>query len=216
MTIRANFANRYLMRYMMFAIVCGGFALYCLYDGLVVYPKKLEQSIEFEKLSDLEPNEARAQWLVIAEQKGWSANEPKSIGVAKYDLVMQFVFLGISLAAGIPFLVLFLRSRGSWMETTENGIATSRGQQMEFDQIEVLNKRKWADKGIAKIVYSADGKKQRMVLDDCKFEREPTEQLLRLVESKIDADQITNGAPEPPLDEEQAAASSSDTTQPES
>ena len=73
------------------------------------------------------------------------------------------------------------------MELTENGIRTSWGQQLEFDQITALNKRLWKDKGIAKIEYESNGRKKKMVLDDCKYDRAPTETMLRMVESRIAA-----------------------------
>ena len=90
------------------------------------------------------------------------------------------------------------------MEASETGIHTSWGQAMQFDQITLLNKRKWNDKGIAKVQYESEGSKRKLILDDCKFDRDPTEEMLRLIESHISLDQFVNGDPEPLPGEEVA------------
>ena len=209
MTIRANFSSRYLMRYALIAVVCVGFALWCLYDGFIKYPQQLERAVEYHKLRGPDPNEWNARWVDICEEKGWntSLDKPKKPEEIESDIVMQYLMAAVSGLVGLPFLVLIVRSRGRWMEATDTGIHTSWGQRLEFDRIVTLNKRKWKDKGIAKIQYEANGRKKRMVLDDYKYDRRATEEILRLVESKINVDHIVDGAPEPPREDTQATHS---------
>ena len=90
------------------------------------------------------------------------------------------------------------------MEADSTGIRSSWGRELRFDQIIHLDKKKWNNKGIAKIRYDDNGSKRTFVLDDCKFDREPSEQILRLVEANIREDQIVNGAPEPPVEKERS------------
>jgi hypothetical protein len=93
------------------------------------------------------------------------------------------------------------RARGRWIESTPSGITSSWGQSLDFDQVESLDKRKWRSKGIAKVTYRDNGRKRRFILDDYKFDRQATGQILRELESTIDAKMITGGPPEAPPDD---------------
>jgi hypothetical protein len=59
-----------------------------------------------------------------------------------------------------------------------------------------VDKRRWRSKGIAKVTYSDNGRKRRFTVDDYKFDRHPTGQVLRDLEAKIDPALITGGPPE--------------------
>ncbi len=76
----------------------------------------------------------------------------------------------------------------------------SWGPSVLFTQIDAFDKKRWDKKGIAKIRYSADGKHRTFILDDCNFEHLPIRAMVRLVESKIQPDQIVGGDPEPAED----------------
>lgn len=205
MTIRANFTNSFLIRYAFIAVVCLGFMFWCLYDGLIGYPKLMEPALAFQAIQEREPkpsdSDAKREFLDLAKENDWKMDAKKfekisSISHLEADIFQQFSMAVVSVAIGLPFLILLVRCRGSWMEASETGIHTSWGQAMQFDQITLLNKRKWNDKGIAKVQYESEGSKRKLVLDDCKFDRDPTEEMLRLIESHISLDQFVNGEPE--------------------
>ncbi len=61
----------------------------------------------------------------------------------------------------------------------------------------MLNKRRWRDKGIAKIFYRDSARKRRFVLDDLKFMRIPTDAILLELEQRIGIEKIAGGPPEP-------------------
>ena len=103
---------------------------------------------------------------------------------------------GIVAPFAVMFWFLLSRARGRWIELNETGIRTSWGRQLKFDQIVALDKKKWKSKGIAKIVYEVNGRKRRVVLDDCKYDVKPTEAILVEVESQIGFDKIMGGPPE--------------------
>ena len=65
------------------------------------------------------------------------------------------------------------------------------------DSLTSLDKQQWNKKGIAKVVYREGSRTRRLVLDDWKFESVATKAILREVESRIDAEQVVGGAPEP-------------------
>ena len=109
---------------------------------------------------------------------------------------------------GLIFLYLIIRNWGRWIEASKKGLTSNRGDDFRFDEIVELNKRQWKKKGIARIYYGADGQRSKLVLDDCNYERRPTNKILRLVEDSISHDKITLGTPEPPLEEEHDSAES--------
>ncbi len=198
MPVRANISSRYRGRWGLMALFCFGFTLWFLYDGSITYPNQRARALKYQELQD----EGRLdEWEIIAAENGWpSANpgEPKT----EHDIGVQFAMAATAAPVGLVFLVLFLVSRGRWMEGDENGIKTSWGQEVQFSQITGLDKKLWRNKGIAKITYQENGKKRRLALDDFKYDREATEEMLRAVESHLDDDQIVGGPPEPPPGEE--------------
>ena len=197
MPIRANISPGFVWRLALVAEFCFGMALWFLFDGLVTYPRQRERALEYQRVGKedrLDP------WGELARQRGWSIEnpgEPKT----EADSQEQFVFVGLLIPPGLIFLYRFLRARKRWVEANETGLVASWGQKVEFDEIVALNKKQWAKKGIAKVIYQADGRNRRFILDDWKFEAEPTEAILREVEARIDPDQILGGLPEPPLEE---------------
>jgi hypothetical protein len=102
------------------------------------------------------------------------------------------------------------RARGTWIESTDSGITASWGQSVDYEQVLSVDKRKWRSKGITKVTYSQNGRKRRFIIDDYKFDRHPTGQVLRDLESKIDPALIMGGPPEAVADE-----IDSDTTEPD-
>ena len=192
MTLRAETNPRYYIRFGLITLMCFGFSLWSLFDGYVTYPNQRVRGLEYEKLKE----EGREnEWAAIAKEKDWPTEypgEPKTENVIKGQYIMAVV-TGI---LGLGFLIFVFRSRGRWIEATETGLVTSWGKQLDYDQIVKLNKKSWKSKGIARV----RGRKARIVLDDCKYDRPATEEILRLVESKIDIDLIVGGAPEPPVE----------------
>jgi len=103
-----------------------------------------------------------------------------------------------SALVGLFLLSIPLRSRGKWIEINDDGVVSSWGTGFYFDQVEELNKRRWKNKGIAKVTYrDVNNRKQVFVVDDYKFDRWRTDAMMHLLEGRIDPSLITNGPPEP-------------------
>jgi hypothetical protein len=201
MAVRANIDARFLSRLGLTGLALIAFALWFLYDGAFTYPGQRERALEYQKL---EKEDRLDEWKELAKDRGWSTKDP---GDPKNDLdiQVQFVIGGLLTAVGLFFFFRYFRARGKWIEATETGLRTSWGQHLEFDRVTSLGKKKWKSKGIAKIYYRQDGRKRRLVLDDWKYDADPTKAILLEVESHIDPGQIVGGPPEPPADKEQGA-----------
>lgn len=198
MAIRSNDDKRYSRRFIIMGAVICGFSLWCLYDGLVKYPREQARGLAFDKLS----SEGREkEWDEYAIERGWSNSipeQPKPEEEYHSSLYMQYSMAVITALIGVPMLVMALRSRGTWVESTDDGITSSWGQGFDFDQVLLVDKKRWQKKGIAKVYYQDADQKRRFVLDDFKFERPTMDQILYELEQRIDPDKIINGPPEPP------------------
>ncbi len=198
MPIRANISPGFVWRLGLVALFCFAMAGWFLFDGTVTYPRQRERALEYQRLEE----EGRLDdWPERAEQRGWSTanpGEPKT----EAEIWTQIILAGILLPPGLFFLVRFLLARQRWVEADETGLRASWGQQLAYDQIVALNKRQWAKKGIAKVVYEQDGRKRRFLLDDWKYEADPTLEILREVEARIEPDRIVGGHPEPPPEDD--------------
>lgn len=174
-------------------------ALWFAFDGLVTYPKKLEYAVAYEEIQAEVTNEVERikRWRAFAESKGWPTKVPdKSAATIRNDIQGQYFFGVLCLVLGIPALIFYLRSRNQWVEGTEQGVNTSWGQQVNFADVTLLNKKKWDNKGIARAIYTEDGKQRSFVFDDFKFERQPLGQLLRRLEETLQPEQIVGGLSE--------------------
>ncbi len=194
---RANFQSSYLTRYSLLAAVCLGMCAWFAYDGFVAYPKKLVVAEAFEEVADLSGPELEDRWNEITSEKGWESRRPeKKAEEIRSDITEQYFWSAITLALGIPALVLLFRSRGSWVQRTENGLETSWGQTVKFADVQSLNKRRWQKKGIARATYLDGGATRYFTFDDFKFEREPLGQILRDLEDTLTDEQVTGGLKE--------------------
>lgn len=208
MQIRAENDPRYSRRFLIMGICAIGFALYCLYDGFVGYPGKRERGFEefkadyksaFKDANSRAMNLDEFETLPAADErrKSWETYLHERDIPSGPDVVMQFIMATATAGVGLLLLSIPIRARGRWIEATDSGLTSSWGESFNFDQVALVNKRKWRDKGIAKVVYRDGNRKRRFVIDDYKFDRYPTDAILYELEQKIDLEKIVNGPPEP-------------------
>jgi len=207
MTVRTHISTSHLVRLGLIGLFCSGFALACLYDGFVRYPNQRIRAEAFEKFKEehheLDPKDIVDNWKEYAAEQGWPPNDR---GKFRTDIQIngQFQMASVLMPIGLFFLILLLLNRGRWIEVNDMTMTSSRGHQLELSQIVELNKKKWQKKGIATVHYESDGRKRKLVLDDCNYDRDTTNTILRHIETNIDHAKIVDGKPEPPLKSEVA------------
>ncbi|MGL4512596.1 MAG: hypothetical protein ACRCT8_05850 [Lacipirellulaceae bacterium] len=143
---------------------------------------------------------APAEWTELAKSNKWPVEKPgapKSDG----DVLSQFVMAGISALAGAWMVGTVVRTNSRWIEAGPTGVTSSWGETVPFERVTSIDKRQWTDKGIARVYYDENGTQRKFVIDDYKFDRYATDEILRRVEENAGADKITNGAPMPPRGE---------------
>jgi hypothetical protein len=206
--IRADNDPRYTRRFLIMGIIAIGFAAWSLYDGMVKYPAQRKQGFSEFKV-DYKPlfQDSKLNAMTVDQFEGLADEKPR-LEWAKYchergikmipEIFTQYIQAVIAVLAGLYLLSLPIRARGRWIEADESGITSSWGESLRYDQIEQVNKRKWRDKGIAKVTYIDGGKRKTFVVDDFKFMRDPTDQILYELEQRIEPERITGGPPEHP------------------
>jgi hypothetical protein len=209
MPIRADNDPRYSRKFLFIGLFAAAYALYFLYDGAIGYPARRVRGFEEFKSDykamftdpitsamDVTDFEAHADESRL--EKWHEYVHERDIPSAP-DVTMQFIMAGLTGSIAAFLLSIPLRARGKWIEVDEQGLVSSWGDGFNFDQVELVNKRQWRSKGIAKVTYrDAGGRKRRFVIDDYKFDRYPTDAILYELEQRIEPEKIVNGPPEPP------------------
>ena len=187
-TLQANVDRRFYLRFLLIGVAAIGFSLWSLYDGAVTYPNQRVRALAFQKLVE---EGRQTKWGEYARERGWPLKQPGE-PKTQADFTMQYIMAAIAGTVGLAFLLVVLRSRGRWIEATSTGIRTSWGQQCDFDRILTLNKKRWREKGIAKVTYAEGKRKRRLVLDSYKFERSAVNDILYELEGRIGEEKIGN------------------------
>jgi hypothetical protein len=213
MQIRAENDPRFWRKFLIMGILAVCFAGYCLVDGLVRYPQQREQGFADFK-SELAKSQHKSMFsdsqhrdmdlaefeaIAVPEQlQEWEHYSVDRGIPSAASVVMQFIMATISFVVGLLLLSFPLRARGRWIEGNDTGVTSSWGAGFHFDEVEVINKRKWKSKGICKVTYVANGRRSTFIVDDYKFDRYRTDAILYELEQRVDPGRIVNGPPEPP------------------
>ena len=207
MNLRANAEKKFLLKYLIIGIACLAFACWALYDGFVNYPSQIPRAqawedlvAEIEASEILSPEDLSPKWKMKAEENGWSPKrltDAHPVDALKKNILYQYAFIAIGLIVGIPCILWYLRTKGAWFESDEKGLRLSTGQELQISQITKFDKIKWEKKGIGVLHYTDDkGDEKKFVIDDLKFERKKTDQIVEWIETQIPAEMIVNGLTE--------------------
>ena len=77
---------------------------------------------------------------------------------------------------------------------------------MTLDQITKVDKAKWDKKGIAVLHYTGNRGASTFLIDDLKYERAATDEIMAWIEESIDTKLVVNGRLESQIAEEKAQA----------
>ena len=207
MNLRAHPEKIFLLKYLAIGVICCGFAAYAAYDGFLAYPAELPRATAWEKLQNeieadptLDRTELVARWKAMAKENGWSAKQIRkddTVAAIQNKIYWQYAFIVIGLAFGVPCVVWYFGNRNAWIESTEDGLRSNTGTEVSLGQIVKFDKKKWEKKGIGVVHFKdSSGTEGTFILDDLKFDRKITDEIVRWVESKIPQEMIVNGSPE--------------------
>jgi len=162
----------------LFLIAIGGWFFY---DGFIGYPKKNERFLAHEKHKT---EERLTQWPAYAKERGWS-EVPEHKLLKRDDIIGQFAFGGLAAVLGAITLAYWAMQKGRVVKTDAEAVHTPSGRRVPFSAITGIGKKKWDAKGLATVRYEIEGQKGEFELDDYKFERDPTHQILAEIEERL-------------------------------
>jgi hypothetical protein len=165
------------------------------FDGLVGYPRKNARYREWKSYVE----EGRdGEWQRYAEQRGWKPNEwpdyvrehrleghlPQDV-IGRDKIVGQYVFGALGVLLGTIVLIYWATQKNRVVRSDESAVHTPAGTCVPFRAITGLGKKRWETKGIAVVRYEIDGRKGQFILDDYKFETQPTRTILEEIETTL-------------------------------
>ncbi|MHA3774075.1 hypothetical protein ACXR0O_21310 [Verrucomicrobiota bacterium sgz303538] len=151
------------------------------WDGLVGYPRSNERWTAYKQ----HETEGRlSDWPGYAWSRGWVEKVPHKFH-SREDIVGQYVFGGLCDLLGAILLIYWATQIGRTIRTDEEAVYTPSGTRVPFSAITGVGKKHWDSKGIAKVRYSLSGRQGQFIVDDYKFETEPTRQILNEIEQYL-------------------------------
>jgi hypothetical protein len=193
--LRAEVNPKFKYKFLLIGLIALCVGLYHFIDPIVVYPNMRPVSEAYASLqTQLKGDDGalQRQWATMTKEKGWPDGIPKYSPQELTTNTIYSYFIGIlfTFVAGLPCLLTFIRCLGQWISVDGDGLNNAKGQKVAFDQIQKIDKSKWEKKGIAKLIYSDGSNEKNFVIDDLKFDREITDQIMELVEEKVGVDKI--------------------------
>lgn len=179
------------------ALALLAFGGYFFWDGAVGYPRANARYAEWKSYED---SGRKEEWKTHAQAKGWKADEwqkwlddPHQRGQvpaerwARGKIVEQFAWGGVMALLGLGALAYWLVQKDRMLRSDPEGVTTPAGRRVPFAAITGLGKKKWEEKGLATVRYEIEGRGGKFTLDDYKFDRDPTHQILAEIEAHLQA-----------------------------
>ncbi|QDU70759.1 hypothetical protein [Mucisphaera calidilacus] len=185
MSTKAYVSSGYRWRLGIIAVVCLGFAALCVKDGFYTYPAqareyKMYRAFE-EEFPKAETPDWNEQWEEYALIEGLPQDPTNIKKRSDFDIYTQFIMLAITAPVGLIYGYRGVTSGGWWVEADENGVRANGGKSATWDQIKNLDMTRWK-KGIAYVEYEDQGTPSRILIDDWKFQKEPTHAIMETIE----------------------------------
>lgn len=198
-SLRAEVNPKFKYKFLLIGSIALAVGLWHFIDPIFNYPAMRPASEAYATLKEqltsggkVDDGALQRQWEPMAKENGWEEGVPKYMPHELTTNTIYSYFIGVlfTFIAGIPCLITFIRCLGQWIGVEGDGLVNAKGQKVAFSDINVIDKSKWEKKGIARLMYSDGGSEKSFVIDDLKFDRETTDQIMALVEDKVGIDRI--------------------------
>ena len=171
MTAVARMSPTWARRMGFVATVFAAFALWCLVDASIRYPRLNARAAEYNRL--LAAGEADA-WPVRAADKGWNpdfgAEDRRADGSITlkmaWDIGTQYLMMAAALAVTAVALIRVLRARRRTMRADDGGFLTCEGVRVPYPEITEIDLRRWQRKSIAMVRFRRGNRLLTTVIDD--------------------------------------------------
>ena len=163
------------------ALFLMAFGFYFFFDGAVGWPRSNARFLKHKEFVEAGHPE---QWREYARSRGWKEEPPHKL-YGRSDIVGQFVFGGLLDLVGALLLAYWATQKNRVLRTDADAVFTPSGTRVPFSAITGLGKKKWDSKGLATVRYEIDGRQGKFIVDDYKFEAEPTRAILTEIEERL-------------------------------
>jgi hypothetical protein len=195
MSAEARIASTWKKQKFFVGLMLIAFGGWFFFDGAIGYPLANNRYRVWKKFHDANQEN---EWMAFADQEGWKRNEwnqfladhhltakPPEVAYGSEKISGQFLFGSLTAGLGVIILVYWLTQIGRVLRTDEEAVYTPAGVRVPFGSITGVGKKKWDSKGIATVRYELDGQRSQFIVDDYKFEAEPTRKILAEIEEKL-------------------------------
>jgi hypothetical protein len=158
-----------------------GIGLWFFIDGKWTWPRS---NVRWKAHDQFLKEKRLAEWPPYAQSHGWKLDPPHKY-YEQDDILAQFLFGSAAAAAGAITVVYWLRQKRRVVKTDDEAVYAPDGTRVPFSAITGLGLKKWESKGLARVRYELDGKRGEFVLDDYKFDRDPTHEILKEIEERL-------------------------------
>jgi hypothetical protein len=159
------------------------FGLWFFVDGKWTWPRSNVRWVEHNRYV----KEGRgAEWPAFAARQGWKAEPPEKY----YDqtaILAQFAVASLLASIGGAMLIYWLAQKRRLVKTDADAVYAPSGTRIPFTAITGLGLKKWEAKGLARVRYAIEGRKGEFELDDYKYDRDPTHEILKEIETHLRA-----------------------------
>ena len=196
---RAETEKFFWLKFLVIGLGTLGYGAYAGWDAIVTGPHRLEMSEVWEPIlldSTLSEKHRDNLWKKAATEHEWPTKRPKkkyTVKDSKEFIWYNYGLMGLCWLIALPCLIWCLTTKGSWIEATGDGLRNSAGQELKLDQITKVDKAKWDKKGIAVLHYTGDQGASKFLIDDLKYERATTDEIMAWIEDNIDQELVVNG-----------------------
>lgn len=166
MAASAALSNQYAVRMSLIIVVFTGFTLWCIYDGLVAYPRI---NRELDALQKKREAEAAEQTMAVPHAVQHTEGLKPSDRKSEWDIRTQFIMAAICVLIVGPVAARLAWAWPRGMTADADGFRATSGDLIAYSAIKRIDKRKWNRKGIAVVHYECNGKRRRTRIDDWIF-----------------------------------------------
>jgi hypothetical protein len=177
MQVHARISKEWRRRMLfMFAMIFGS-ALWFLTDGYIMWPAEgarhevykamAETAIEEGRAKDMKDPALTRMWERHAQENDLPLKVPKERTAG--DLAGQRWTGWIMLVGAAIFGAWVAWNHKRSVRAEGDIVIGASGERVHLDSIVEMDRRKWANKGIAYAIYEENGKRRRLTLDDHKF-----------------------------------------------
>lgn len=194
----------YRNRLLLIALGALVYAALCVYDARVKYPDQIKANERIEELKVEHPTDWKDRWPEIAKANDWDpTKEPKER--SQGDIATQWWQFAVVFPVGSYCLISVLIWSRRYIGIDQTKFYAYGKVEVPFEAITRIDAARWERKGIAKVYYNAGDTEKSVLIDDFKFEREPTNEIFKRLKEAVGEDKI-EGLTDEGLAEEDAEA----------